>query len=81
MTVSLEEELRAGIVVLVVLICLKVFQTCLLLGLNVCILQECSFITRLFRFSEIVVLLFDGINKSFGHPWESFFCQGALHEE
>ena len=36
MTVSLEEELRAGIVVLVVLICLKVFQNCLLLGLVVC---------------------------------------------
>ena len=32
MAVSLEEELRAGIVVLVVLVCLKVFQNCLLLG-------------------------------------------------
>ena len=36
------------------------------------ILQECSFITRLFRFFEIVVSLFDGINKSFGHPWKGF---------
>ena len=36
------------------------------------VLQECSFITCLFRFSEIVVSHFDGINKNFGHPWESF---------
>ena len=33
---KVEEELRAGIVVLVVLICLKVFQNCLLLWLVVC---------------------------------------------
>ena len=27
---------------------------------------------HLSRFFEIVVSLFDGINKSFGHPWEGF---------
>ena len=72
------------------LICLNVFQKCFLLGCKpdsfikvfynlitkLFVLLECSFVTCLFRFFEIVVSLFDGINKSFVYPWESF-CQGV----
>ena len=89
MVPSFEEELRAGIVVLVVLICLKIVARALTrkrfvwlhrpfttLLRSCLVLHECSFITGLFRFSETVVPLFDALQKLWSSMGE-FFCQGA----